>query len=167
MIRIILILLYSSISFTLNATDIRSDFHKNMFSEKKLTLLTESKVYPNNNLTLAYKAIGKTMLADHMYLPTTKLKYFNSGKADLEKVIKKEPKNIEFRYLRLLIQLNAPFFLNYNTEIDNDINLLTTELNNSPINTYWKIKFIDNLLAIDELNPKQITKLKTLKKKIL
>lgn len=167
MIKIVLIIVFCWINFGLNASDIRSDFHRYMFSEEKLTLLTESKVYPNNNRTLAYKAIGKTMLADHMYLPTTKLKYFNSGKGDLEKVIKKEPKNIEFRYLRLLIQLNVPFFLNYNTQIDNDINLLTTELNNSSINTYWKIKFIDNLLAIDGLKPKQVTKLKALKKKTL
>ena len=117
--KILLIALYSWINFGLNAPPPRTDFHKNMFNEDKLTALTENKAYPISNLTLAYKGIGKTMLADHMLLPTTKLSYFNSGKADLEKAIKKEPKNIEFRYLRLLIQLNAPFFLNYNDQIDN------------------------------------------------
>jgi hypothetical protein len=167
MIKIALIIVYSWISFGLNASDIRNDFHNNMFNEDELTILTKNKNYPINNLTLAYKGISQTMLADYMFLPTTKLSYFNLGKADLEKAIKKEPKNIEFRYLRLLIQLNAPFFLNYNDQIDNDIDLLTTKLTSYKLNKYWKIKFIDNLLAADELTTQQEKKVKALKIKLI
>jgi len=154
------------LSLSLNAADIRTDFHANMFNEDELTALTENKTYSVSNLTLAYKGIGKTMLADFMFLPTSKLSYFNAGKADLEKAIKIEPKNPELRYLRLLIQLNAPFFLNYNDKIASDITFFTNNLKVYQIKTSWKIKFIDNLLGAEELTPQQEVKIKALKKKL-
>jgi len=153
-------------SLNANAFDIRNDFHNGMFDEGKLTTLIESKIYISNSLTLAYKGIGKTMLADHLFMPTSKLSYFNKGKADLEKVIKLEPNNPEFRYLRLLIQLNAPFFLDYSSNINRDVNLFTKNLTNYNISKAWKLKFIVNLLAADGLTTQQKAKITTLKNKL-
>ena len=154
------------ISLNANSFDIRNDFHKGMFDEDQLTTLIESKKYTSNNLFLAYKGISKTMLADHLFMPTSKLSYFNKGKAELEKAIKLEPNNPEFRYLRLLIQLNAPFFLDYSSDINNDINLFTKNLNNYNISKEWKLKFITNLLAADGLTTQQKVKITTLKNKL-
>jgi len=138
-----------------------------MFNENKLVKLTESKTYLTNSLTLAYKGISKTMLAEYMFLPTSKFSYFNAGKADLENAIKKEPKNPEFRYLRLLIQLNAPYFLNYNDRITEDITFFTNNLANYRLNNYWKIKFIDKLLGANELTPQHEANIIALKKKLI
>ncbi len=148
------------------AHDIRQDFHNGMFDEDKLTDLSQSKAYGNSNLTLAYQSISKTMLADYMYFPISKLSSFNSGKAGLEKAIKNAPKNPEYRYLRLLVQLNAPFFLGYNGSIQSDVDFFSKNLTTFKINKYWKYKFIENLLAADELTSEQALKIKNVKKKI-
>ena len=166
MIKIkVLILLICISSFSFGA-DIRSDFHKGMFEEDKLTSLSESKSYGNSNLTKAYQGVSKTMLADYMCLPTSKLSYFNDGKSLLEKAITNEPKNPEYRYLRLLVQLNAPFFLGYNGKIDSDISFFSNNLASLNLSKYWKLKFIENLLAADELSNAQEIKIKALKKTI-
>ena len=163
-IKVLILLVWiNSCSF---GADIRSDFHKGMFEEDKLTSLSESKSYGNSNLTKAYQGVSKTMLADYMFLPTSKLIYFNEGKSLIEKVIKNEPNNPEYRYLRLLVQLNAPFFLGYNGKIDSDISFFTTNLVSFKLSKYWKLKFIENLLAAEELNDHQEAKIKALKNKM-
>jgi hypothetical protein len=160
---LLLLILIGSFSF---AADIRSDFHKGMFEEDKLTNLSESKTYGNSNLAKAYQGLSKTMLADYMFLPTSKLSYFNDGKALIEKAIKNEPNNPEYRYLRLLVQLNAPFFLSYNSKIDSDVLFLCNNLVSFELSKYWKLKFVDNLLAAEALSENQELKLKAVKKKM-
>lgn len=59
-------------------------------------------------------------MANHVFNPVTKLRYFNNGKSILENAIAKAPANTELRYLRLTIQLNAPSFLGYNKMIEAD-----------------------------------------------
>ncbi len=49
-----------------------------------------------------------------------KLTVFNSGKKLLETEIKKDLKNAEFRFLRLMIQENSPKTLRYNNQIEED-----------------------------------------------
>ena len=157
----VFIILFSVIS--VKAADIRTDFHKGMFEEDKLEDMAEKNSYPSTNLVLAYKGVCKTMLADYVYMPISKLSYFNDGKSDIEKAISAQPKNPELRYLRLLVQLNAPFFLGYNGEIDADIKILTQGLIKYQLSKYWKLKFIDNLIGTEELTSSQKTKLNKLK----
>jgi len=52
--------------------------------------------------------------------PTTKLHLFKVGHKLLEDAIVKDPKNAEFRFLRLMIQENAPGFLGYKNETEKD-----------------------------------------------
>jgi hypothetical protein len=166
MIKLKLFFLQILIGFSSFGADIRSDFHRGMFEEDKLTSLSENNSYESSNLTLAYKGVSKTMLADYMFLPTSKLSYFNDGKSLLEKAIKNEPKNPEYRYLRLLVQLNAPFFLSYNSKIDSDVLFLCNNLASFKLSKYWKLKFVDNLLAAEALSSDQEVKLKSVKKQI-
>jgi hypothetical protein len=60
------------------------------------------------------------MICYHSYNPYTKFKYFVKGKESLEQAIKKDPRNIEYRFLRLSVQLNTPEFLGYNSNIKED-----------------------------------------------
>ena len=64
----------------------------------------------------AYQAAGTCMMANYVFSPISKLKYFNEGKKHLEKLISKS-KEVENVYLRLLIQLNVPRSLNYHKNI--------------------------------------------------
>lgn len=49
-----------------------------------------------------------------------KLKEFKAGREKLENMIAKDPDNVEFRFLRLIIQEKAPKMLHYDQEINKD-----------------------------------------------
>jgi hypothetical protein len=55
-----------------------------------------------------------------------KLAIFKSGRAKLEEAIKNDNTNIEYRFLRLIIQENAPKILNYKNNTRNDAELIRT-----------------------------------------
>ncbi len=74
----------------------------------------------NDAFTIAYKGMSQLMICYHSYNPYTKFKYFVKGKESLEQAIKKDPMNIEYRFLRLSVQLNTPDFLGYNSNIIED-----------------------------------------------
>jgi hypothetical protein len=50
-----------------------------------------------------------------------KLKKFKEGKTLLEKAIQTHPNNVEYRFLRLMIQENSPKILKYNTNLKEDV----------------------------------------------
>ena len=52
--------------------------------------------------------------------PASKLHLFKEGKKMLEKAIQQEPGNAEYRFLRLIVQENAPGFLGYKNDIEKD-----------------------------------------------
>ena len=62
--------------------------------------------------------------AKHTFNPYKKLAYFNTGKTWLEGAVKKDPENIEIRFMRFCIQTNTPFFLGYNNETIADKNMI-------------------------------------------
>ena len=122
-----------SLSFTLvflcslqlnaeNNSAIRDLFYRASKSPASADSLFEK--YKNSGdkdaFNLAYKAMSQLMICFHSYNPYTKLKYFIRGKETLEAAIKADPKNIEFRFLRLCTQLNTPSFLGYSSNIEED-----------------------------------------------
>ena len=62
-----------------------------------------------------------------------KLNLFKEGHEKLEKAIKKDPKNTEFRFLRLIIQENAPSILNYDNELEKDSFHIKNTFNSLPL----------------------------------
>jgi hypothetical protein len=52
--------------------------------------------------------------------PTTKLSLFKQGHKMLETAIKEDPNNAEYRFLRLMIQENAPGILGYKNDTEKD-----------------------------------------------
>jgi hypothetical protein len=50
----------------------------------------------------------------------SRLHYFREGHKLLESAIKQYPENVEFRFLRLMIEEHVPPQLGYNKEIEND-----------------------------------------------
>lgn len=55
-----------------------------------------------------------------------KLNLFNAGKKVLESEIKSNDGNVEYRFLRLLIQENAPKQLKYNGNVEEDVTAIIT-----------------------------------------
>ena len=71
-------------------------------------------------LIMSYQGLAWLYEANFSINPYHKFTFFNKGKALMEQAIKKEPANVEIRFLRFCVQTNVPFFLNYNGKINED-----------------------------------------------
>jgi len=63
-----------------------------------------------------------------------KLSLFKAGRTKLEAAIAKDKDNIEYRFLRLIIQENAPKIVKYKSEIEADSLLVRTNFKSLPQN---------------------------------
>lgn len=90
-------------------------------SNKQEELIFINKYKNSKNIdVLAYVVSLKMKQAEYKIFPWSKLKIFNKEKKNIEALIKKYPKNIHLRYMRLVIQENLPKILNYNSSIKED-----------------------------------------------
>ncbi len=89
---------------------------------QKLRLKQERKEI--KSVELAYLGALETIWAKHVFNPFSKLKTFKKGKEKIEAAIKQAPNDIEIYYLRLSVQKNAPSFLGYNDNINEDTEFL-------------------------------------------
>lgn len=78
----------------------------------------------NSELLQGYRGMSYMLKARYSYNPISKLSYFNTGKNYLDKAISTAPDNIELRFLRFAVQTNAPGFLNYFGNINEDKNVI-------------------------------------------
>lgn len=65
-------------------------------------------------------------------VPVQKLNVFKRGHKLLESAIGKEPANAEYRFLRLMIQENAPKIVGYNKNIAEDANTVKNNFKSLP-----------------------------------
>lgn len=120
-------LLISAIFFLINfnGTDldvVRANYNK-LVSDKELCekMIADLDKAKNNSAThLAYLGALQTIWANHVFSPISKLGTFKEGKKNIEQAIKKEPDNVELRFIRLSVQKNAPSFLGYKSNINED-----------------------------------------------
>jgi hypothetical protein len=91
-------------------------------------------------LTQAYQGGALTRIAGFGYNPYTKFTRFSEGKDRVEAAIQKAPTNAEIRFIRLSIQLNAPAFLNYNHNIDEDTQIIVKALLNRSFSSNKKLE---------------------------
>lgn len=78
-----------------------------------------------------FYSIGQLFMAKHVGNPLKKMSYFKDGKKNLDNTIKTEPSNLELRVFRLMIQEQAPKFLNYRDNITEDKNFILKNYQNS------------------------------------
>ncbi len=154
------------LSFTVNSNHIRDDFHDAVESECKLQTIIVSKTYPNNQVTKAYKGLATCTSAEFATWPTTKWKYFTDGKALIKESIKSAPQNPEIRYVRLMVQLNAPALVGYSSEIDEDLKIFVQYIGDYAVDADWKTSFIINLKTSDGISATQIAQLTTVQTNI-
>jgi hypothetical protein len=63
--------------------------------------------------------------------PFVKLKAFNDGKEQLEKVIKQYPQDIELRFLRFCVQDGTPAILDYKLNMKEDSQFIENKISKS------------------------------------
>lgn len=111
--------------------DIRMSY-KEAEADKKasetLLSLTEGATQAVEPLVLGYHASANMFMAMHTFNPFKKLSYFNKGKELLQKAIEADEQNVELRFLRFAAQTQAPSFLGYNDQIDEDRAFLNKNL---------------------------------------
>lgn len=144
-------LLMSAVFFfmSFNATGldvVRANYNKLVsdkeLCEKMIAELTETK---NNSAThMAYLGGLQTIWANHVFSPISKLNTFKEGKKNIEQAIKKEPENVELRFIRLSVQKNAPSFLGYKSNINEDTEFI--KKNRNQISSDILLKNIGTLL---------------------
>lgn len=73
-----------------------------------------------NAVEQAYLGVIQSILAESYFNPFTKYSWFVDGKGNIEAAITKSPYDPEIRFLRLCVQHEAPKFLGYYSNIDED-----------------------------------------------
>ena len=151
LLLIALLLIYSAgrAQDKVSIDQVRKDF-QDISSEddiQKIMDMPIDKEDPDATTAMAYQAAGTCMMAEYVFSPIKKLKYFNQGKSSLESLIS-EKKSVENVYLRLLIQLNIPRLLNYYKNIEEDVAYLEAELPDAEIDVDYKYTMIRNLVTL-------------------
>jgi hypothetical protein len=101
----------------------RPDFYKAMQENDKALVnaqLTDLKSVTPKNTQDAFMGTLIMKKAGMGGSPITKLHLFKEGHKLLESAILQEPNNAEFRFLRLMIQENAPGILGYKNDEEKD-----------------------------------------------
>lgn len=88
-----------------------------------ITTLESSK---QDNEHKAYLGALKMKRSELLKSNKEKLEVFKEGKSLLEHAISGEPKNVEFRFLRLMIQENVPKVLKYSDKVKEDAEFVKT-----------------------------------------
>lgn len=100
--------------------------NKLVLIDKELENLENTISKPEQN---AYKGALLMKKAGLENKPSEKLKFFKEGKELLEIAIEKDPQNVEWRFLRLMIQENAPKLLGYNSNLKEDNQFIKKHFN--------------------------------------
>ncbi len=91
--------------------------------------LTEKK-NEEEPVLLGYKAAGHMMMAKHVGNPFKKMSHFNKGKKILNNALEADKQNLELRFLRFAVQAEAPAFLGYRENLEEDKLLLINGVGN-------------------------------------
>lgn len=119
-------------SFSLFTDAEKSAFYKALSSSNEATILSYKQKLAVNLTNYDAKAYYASLVmkeAKFAISPFTKLERFNKGKDLLEACISQNKTNAEYRFLRLMVQENAPSILGYDGAIQQDSQLITSNFN--------------------------------------
>lgn len=121
MFKLLLWLIFLSQTQEVNLS-VRTRFHQAIDQSKIAEALMQDLSLQKSKSTYleAYEAALYMVNAKYLFLPTSKYASFKKGKVQLESIIANNPNNVEFRYLRLIIQKNVPQFLGYHDKQASD-----------------------------------------------
>jgi hypothetical protein len=96
---------------------------ENEEAAESLLKISEANTF-TNPVMMGYKAAGHMMMAKHVGNPFKKMSHFNKGKDILGNAIAADKNNLELRFLRFAVQAEAPGFLDYKDNLEEDKRLL-------------------------------------------
>ena len=106
---------------------VMDEFH-GLNSEKEELVFMNKYSKDSSASVQAYVCAVEMKQAEYAFNPITKLKIFNRAKRKLNLLIDINPKNIDLRYIRLLLQERTPSILGYNDTIDEDKTFLQKKI---------------------------------------
>ena len=123
---------------------VRMQYHQ---ANSKESLESFISVLEKSNLPVSevYLASAYMQKAKYVFSPYNKLKYFNKGKDMLEAFLSKNPNSVDGKYVRYLVQRNAPSFLGYSSEIESDREFIKEHIDKANIGVDIKKMMLDNL----------------------
>ena len=122
-----LVILFVYTVFFLNITEVQEEFHRLNNEDEELTFI--EKYHGDLNPSVqAYICAVEMKQAEYRFNPMSKLRIFKKTKNKLEELILNNPKNIDLRYVRLLLQEKTPELLGYKNNIEEDKLFLQNEL---------------------------------------
>jgi hypothetical protein len=112
----------------------KSEYYKVLAqnSQKKIDaflLIVNSQVFTGKD---AFEGALLMKKAGLVKVPARKLNLFKEGRKKLEHAIKVDADNTEFRFLRLVIQEQAPEIVNYRSHLQEDSELVKKNFNTLP-----------------------------------
>ena len=113
--------------FLVTSTFSKSDYFEAIAGNDQasmISMLSKVQKATVNSDQKAYLGAIKMRASAFKKTPKEKLSSFKSGQKMLEAVIFANPKNVEYRFLRLIVQENAPKVLKYNTKIKEDAKII-------------------------------------------
>ncbi len=127
-----------------NMPEVRFKYN-NIKTEEDLNLFMEFTESVSCEKAIPYKASAEMQKAQFALTPWKKIGHFKKGKKALEKYIKQYPKDVEARYIRFLVQSNAPFFLGYRSEIKNDYDMIQNNIKDCEMPEEYKKQMLTQL----------------------
>lgn len=113
-----------------------------------------------NPVLLAYRGASSAASAGSVSGVWKKLEYFNRGKSELEKAVSLKPQDVEIRFVRLATQVNAPGFLGYSGNVENDKAIILKTVSNiagNDQNVYLYQRICLSLISMDILSKEEKT----------
>jgi hypothetical protein len=132
--RFVILLCLGAVFGSLNLS---TSFYKAFKSESLEIISNELEVLKSQKETSLNNAyIGALTMKKSSQLSALKekLEVFKIGHSLLEKEISSQPGNIEYRFLRLVIQEKSPKILKYNSNIEEDKSMVIEGFNQLPTN---------------------------------
>ena len=134
--RIALLILFSALLVNGygQSTFDRSSFYSAMASENVTHIDAQLDIVTKSSMTEkdAFEGALNMKKAGLIKGPSKKLSLFKAGHKKLEAALNKDTNNVEFRFLRLMIQENAPRILGYKSNIDEDKAIITKQFKSLP-----------------------------------
>jgi len=81
-----------------------------------------------NPVVLAYNYTASLMMLDYSNNPFEQYKVFKTKTRQIDSIVGTNPKNIEIRLLRYVVQKNSPYFLRYTSNLNNDLMYIKSNL---------------------------------------
>lgn len=130
---------------------LRSLFESAVLNENGVDKLKKHAVKSSdNNSSFAYLGVANALQAKYAWNPYNKIDFLKTGMEQLSNAINREPENIEYRYLRFIIQDNIPDFLGMKKNWNTDKELLIGWLKKKEKKDHWLSTKIKEAMILSE-----------------